>query len=381
MAATASTPGKHVHVTSVNDSLRPARALLSEWTLSRYLATRPPSHVLTLETEMTLGAALAALHRHRMLSAPVAIANGDVVGFLSVRDAVAAFLAGVYPGLLRGSTSDTASLADDIAAAGTEFCERELRAIAYGGDGQLLFKARTTASLYDVAQGFLLDAARPQHRVAVWDLGGGFDAQGDDAMRVTGVVSQTDLVRFLVRHATDLGDLCALPLDAVGLAMKRVVTLPASTTALQAFAAMAAAGVSAAGITSAVGGPLVANLSASDLRGITASGWGLLALPVTDFIMQQNSKAAPDAHGSGAAISPLHSVRPSSTLGDALAKFDARGVHHLWVLDDDHKPLGIITPTDVLKVRRRRRSSRAALAFRALTEDAAHTQLIMHGAL
>jgi hypothetical protein len=32
------------------------------------------------------------------------------------------------------------------------------------------------------------------HRVAVWDLDG-VDAQGDDAMRVTAVVSQSDVVR------------------------------------------------------------------------------------------------------------------------------------------------------------------------------------------
>ena len=38
-------------------------------------------------------------------------------------------------------------------------------------------------------------AAQPaHHRVAVWDLDG-VDAQGDDAMRVTAVVSQSDVVR------------------------------------------------------------------------------------------------------------------------------------------------------------------------------------------
>lgn len=136
---------------------------------------------------------------------------------------------------------------------------------------------------------------------------------------------------------------------------------------------MTTAGVSAAGITSAVDGPLVANLSASDLRGLTAASWGMLALPVSEFLLQKNGEVAtatelreaggvlvgrvsPEAGGAAqesviSAIVPLHFVRPSTTFGDVLSKFDARGVHHLWVLNDDRRPLGVITPTDVLRVR------------------------------
>lgn len=184
------------HAISVN-TLRPARTLLAEWSLSRYLATRPPSHVVTATTDMTVAAALAALNRHNILSAPVVNAESDVVGILSVYEVLSAFLAGVYPGLLRGSTSDAASLADELAAAGAEFCERQLRGLGFGGDGELLYKARASATLYElVSQGFLCGAlaTRPHHRVAVWDLDG-TDAHGDDAMRVAAIVSQSDIVR------------------------------------------------------------------------------------------------------------------------------------------------------------------------------------------
>ena len=389
-------PRKH-HALSVN-TVRPARALLADWTLSRFLATRPPSHVCTVAAEMTVGAALAAMNRHSILSAPVVDVNADVVGIMSVHDVLSAFLAGVYPGLLRGSARDAASsLADELAAAGAEFCERQVRALGFGGDGKLLYKARTTATLYElVSQGFLggaLAGARPHHRVAVWDLDGA-DAHGDNAMRVTAVVSQSDIVRcvraavcllccahsrafrsFLHRHASsDLGDLPGMSVEALGLDRKPVVTLPASTTALHAFAAMATAGVSAAGITasSAEGAPLVANLSTSDLRGLTPAGWGMLALPIAEFLLQKNGEAATatelrEAGGvlvgrvseSGdqaaqqestiSAMVPLHTVHPSTTFGVLLAKFAALGVHHLWVLDDNHRPLGVITPTDVLR--------------------------------
>ena len=76
-----------------------ARKLLHEWTVARYLATRPPSHVVTVTADdSTVGEALAALNRHGILSAPLVAENGDVIGVVSIRDVLAAFLAGVYPG-------------------------------------------------------------------------------------------------------------------------------------------------------------------------------------------------------------------------------------------------------------------------------------------
>lgn len=75
-----------------------ARQLLHEWTVARYLATRPPSHAVTVTADATVGAALAALNRHGILSAPVVAENGDVVGVVSIRDVLSAFLHGFYPG-------------------------------------------------------------------------------------------------------------------------------------------------------------------------------------------------------------------------------------------------------------------------------------------
>jgi hypothetical protein len=121
-------------------ALQPARALLFEWTLARYLATRPPSHVVvrcwrclcvclrvalharracswqaaphsshavflygsaraqTIQADDTIGAALSLFRRHKILSAPVvdARAGNDVVGIFSVIDAVTTFLAGAH---------------------------------------------------------------------------------------------------------------------------------------------------------------------------------------------------------------------------------------------------------------------------------------------
>ncbi len=135
---------------------------------------------------------------------------------------------------------------------------------------------------------------------------------------------------------------------------------------------------SAVGVTAQPGGPLVANLSASDLRGLTPERWGMLALPVAEFLVQQHGVALPSvaaammeappdrpkiyvgvarARGGGEEPQELTSyvavitVGPSTLLGGVLEALAENSVHHVYVTDDEDRPIGIITPTDVLKVR------------------------------
>jgi hypothetical protein len=59
-----------------------------------------------------------------------------------------------------GGAQDAASRADELASAGAEFCERQVRATRFGGDGRLVYKARASVSLLElVTAGFL--AVRP----------------------------------------------------------------------------------------------------------------------------------------------------------------------------------------------------------------------------
>ena len=67
---------------------------------------------------------------------------------------------------------------------------------------------------------------------------------------------------FLHRHADELSELNSKTLHELGLASKPLLTLPGHTPALEVFAAMARARVSAVGITAGASGALIANLSA-----------------------------------------------------------------------------------------------------------------------
>lgn len=127
------------------------------------------------------------------------------------------------------------------------------------------------------------------HRVAL------FDQQPDDARpRVRAIISQSDVVRALQARARDLEDLAARPVLSLLPAQQGVFSVLASTPAIDAFARMHEAGLSAAAVvTDRESQALVANLSISDLRGIPSpESFGVLAMPCIEFLMTRRHQAS-----------------------------------------------------------------------------------------
>ena len=349
-----------------------ARQLLGSVTLQEYLATRPPSHVVTIQESRNVGDALIILNRHRLLSAPVISDNtGDVLGFFHVSNALNAFLDGVSPSLVRNEKQSDESKADELCSAGHEFCNIPLRSVKYGHDGVLAYVSRCTSTLMDLVFTFMEQGNK--HRLAVWDLLGE-DQRGDAAMRVSSIVSQSDVIRYLAKHGHLLGCDNLTIRDVPGWCTPGgLVTTSGTTSALAAFATMAKEKCSAIGITSPEGA-LVGNLSQSDLRGLTPTTWGRLALPCAQFLVEQHGVELP----AGLAIKPamadpsrpnvycgvvrqgtqpgdataqyvvIVTVKPTSSVGAVLEAMALHAVHHVWVVDDHNVALNVITPSDVL---------------------------------
>ena len=290
------------------------------------------------------------------------------------------------------------------------------------------------------------------HRVAVFE-----HDEAVDAMRIVTIVSQLDVLKFLLRKVDAMGEkLADASLEELGLvggaathaeADRRdeiedesdaaaardrivrgtrttiaragsVVTVPWDAIALECFKLMRDRNVSAVGVVDHVG-ELVANLSASDLRRLDRESFRLLALPVAEFISRRKGDAigrrdAPfaearkldemnlsdvaegdaaladaaerareaddetDAHASngflaerpfetsdsGRLISSPPSLgvtsdrtfvelvfaRKSTSLRKTLSLFARHSIHHVYIVDDDDKPVAVLTPTDVLRL-------------------------------
>lgn len=69
----------------------PVRTLLHSFTLEQYLATRPPSTVLSLPATATCAQALKTLATQHISSAPV-FDNHSYIGFIDVADILRALL-------------------------------------------------------------------------------------------------------------------------------------------------------------------------------------------------------------------------------------------------------------------------------------------------
>jgi CBS domain-containing protein len=176
------------------------------------------------------------------------------------------------------------------------------------------------------------------------------------------LAAQIDIVRFLVEHKLNLNHhLTSSTVHALGMAgpaptpstaaKTLIYSVKEGKTALEAFRKLAVSGVHAIGITGAgsVGGQpqhgeagrLLYNLSASDLRGVTPDTVHLLREPVEVFLarVEESDPTRPKN---------LVTCFPDATLLEVMELVLRSHVHRVWVVDQQHRPIGLITLTDIL---------------------------------
>ena len=382
-------------------SMATAMALLDAHPL-RHLCASDGKRVLVLRGEATLGQALKLLAQHAVLAAPVVDdeCNEDgcvhfysdqwprgepfpnVVGFVSANDILGGCLLEVQEALTHAKTADDNAQTMkmlELHVPGVE--NRKLRDLPGMNDGDFLFAAEIQRTLLDVVQNSflrprhlhlddppMLDTRRPKgtssaschkedvsryiHRMAILDE--------DD--RICDVVSVSDVVAFLLAHIRELGALAYMQVGDLGLGLdKDVFTIKANEPSLTAFAGMYERGLSSAAVLSSITGIMIGNISLSDLRCLDLGQFGRLALPVSDFILYTESVRSSlqdvarsrirDSKGRRFLRRPrLVTCTPAATFEEVLKLLVQHSVHRVYVIDDLSLPIGVITPTDILKL-------------------------------
>lgn len=212
-------------------------------------------------------------------------------------------------------------------------------------DGLQIFSAET--SLAEVLQDM---SGLRLHRVLL--------ASADDTNK--SILSASDIVNYLAQHAAEWAAAPSLfvssdlqnhkvPVTAgdVIAGQRRSgegpVCMARTELAVVGFQRMAANGVSAVAVVDAEGA-LYATLSASDVRRMMAASASLLpetlSLPVERFLLAQAAAGG---------VRPPLAVSVSTPLSALAAKMALFRVHRLWVVDDLHRPIGVITPADLFK--------------------------------
>ncbi|KAJ3117028.1 hypothetical protein HK100_000904 [Physocladia obscura] len=135
-----------------------------------------------------------------------------------------------------------------------------------------------------------------------------------------------------------------------------VIKVPAECTALAAFRIMYMHRVSAVAITVSNTDPkIVANLSASDLRGITTGAddgdhvtrlEALLMLPVFEFLERVAGRRA----GGQIAVDQLRTAVRADSFEHVVRTVLGDGIHRVWIEDGEEGVVGVLTVGDMLGV-------------------------------
>ncbi|EFN59772.1 hypothetical protein CHLNCDRAFT_133443 [Chlorella variabilis] len=346
-----------------------AQRLLSNTKVSDVCKTG--QKIVLLEHNQTIGDALKTLAKNGILSAPMVISpdieevqggsmSPQLLGWIDVADVLRGFLQHLQEAGHELPTQ-MLKLMTLLEKEGPVFSDRLLVTIRGVEDRGLVYQAEGgTTSLLDAIRNLFL---RPVvHRLAV------FEAHGE----ITNIVSQTDVMRFLLSRVDELGPVANQSLEELGMLTGKppVLSVNPHLPALLAYAQFAAQQVSGAPVVTD-SGELIANLSISDIRAITAEQFGALALPVAEFLAVQHGTAylgysattseharhpffasANRSGGPAKGDIQLFTARRDTTLAQLLQKIVGEHIHRVYVVDSDEAPRvqAVITPTDILRL-------------------------------
>jgi CBS domain-containing protein len=273
-----------------------------------------------------LDKALQRLRRHNILSLPVLDEeNGKIIGILDVLDIV-------------NYMRDVFDQPTTPAAKRWNFVLKNIRELIESSKKRAV-TISSGASLWDG----LKELAKGHHRLMVLDkldrVEIGELTQPEEA--VTGILSQSDIVRFVARNIEWMANYYKknMTVAQLNLGRKDVLTVHQEIPAYDAFRVIKDNQVAGVAIVDD-NGKLVANLSASDLRGMTRTNFQALFRPVREFLERDRRR--------GWWQKP-HCCEETDTLDKVFLNFGTRSVHRLFTVDDMGRPSRVIVLTDILQ--------------------------------
>jgi 5'-AMP-activated protein kinase, regulatory gamma subunit len=269
---------------------------------------------------------LQTMQRHNVLAIPVQAADGSFVGVITMLDLMTLVAFGSFK---VDEEPSSYQMFTSLSARAGDICSSQLHA-----EDQTVWSTTVEAPVKSVLEAM----CKGVHRFLVK----GESQEGEAAYRL---LSQTDVLRSFSCNPDDAA-LNALD-KTVGEAvqLKTPLTVKSSDTALRAFRALHQNSVSAAPVVNE-DGVLVANISSSDLRNLSAGTLKLVLEPVLTFL--GDAKAMGLKTSVPRARSPV-STTSECTLRSLINTMLIQRVHRVWVVDDARKPIGVVSMTDVVR--------------------------------
>jgi len=285
--------------------------------------------LVTLSPDNTVEEALNLFHQHRITSAPVLQDNKSSKGLIDVLDLLSFLVKTSTKPLTDTFMGESRKLTtDDMTMLRKRAKDFKLAAV-----GELVDWSERNPFMTLIEDQTVKDAleifSNGIHRIVV------LKREDND---ISGILSQTNVVNSLILH----GKLSQFKssVDKVENKTTKLISVPQENLAIDSFLKMDSNNLSSLAVVDAQG-KLIGNLSAADLR-VAALDFNLLLRSTRDFLaIVRKEENKP--------VDFIVSCQPKSSLHDAVKKMNEYKCHRIYMVDNDNKPLAVISLTDIIK--------------------------------
>jgi len=276
------------------------------------------ANIVTIQDGKTIEEGVNAMAQNRITSAPVVTNEGAVLGYVDMLDIVQ-HIVKVSPDEWCISHDCLRSL--DIAG----------RAISLESISEIINASGRDPYVPVYENNPLTEAvahfARGVHRIAIVD--------GQGAVKHS--LSQSDFAKLLSEELkkSPSKHISEKSVKELGLGNYAPLLVSESQTVLEALRKINENSVSALAIVHK-SGTLCGNFSATDLVGLYRNQLPDLLISLRDYLAKYSDKS----------LSPI-TIRAETTLLEAVQVMSESQIHRVWVIDDDFKPVGVVSLTDI----------------------------------
>jgi len=162
-----------------------------------------------------------------------------------------------------------------------------------------------------------------------------------DGQMLWNILTELDIVGHVTKNLSSFGNFGEKTLSDLGLGKKEVVTVYSDTSALDSFRLMIEKRISGVAIIDREEGTLFSNLSAGDIKLIAGETlFTKLFKSVKEFVQDIRSTT-------NEAQCPIVCVHPDAKMKDVMNRLVSTRMHRLYVVDENQRPLGVVSLGDV----------------------------------
>jgi predicted transcriptional regulator len=274
--------------------------------------------------------ALSRINSHNILSLPVVGLGGKgVVGLIDILDIIHSLINAI-------NKNPTLTTQQSVRR---DFMNRTVGSLFTDVHKPKTYLISNRNSLYDACQ-FMVSKNQERLLIVNRMVEGDCSEHTHPESDVDGIVTQADALRFLASNAMLMKQdpFFSKSLQELGLGNKKPTCIPYNEIAKNAFAKLDFSKCSGAAVVDDQG-KLIANISATDLKGITRLNAPILNLKLSEFLERDQRR-----HWWSRPIC----VNFQDSLYQTILQFVAMNIHRMYICDSQNKPIGEIDYADIL---------------------------------